>query len=132
MGLPGDVAQLGERLHGMQEVGGSSPPVSTRGEIAGISRDSGGLGGEKLLRLDLTSSKTAIPLRESFREARILRQERSISPSKGSRWGFCERSGCKVAVDRTFGNPGAQTVARVQPYQCQVASMVWKWDTHAS
>src|SRR5450830_718316 len=25
----GDIAQLGERLHGMQEVGGSSPPIST-------------------------------------------------------------------------------------------------------
>jgi hypothetical protein len=27
----GDVAQLGERLHGMQEVGGSNPPISTTG-----------------------------------------------------------------------------------------------------
>jgi PD-(D/E)XK endonuclease len=27
---PGAIAQLGERLHGMQEVGGSSPPGSTR------------------------------------------------------------------------------------------------------
>ena len=26
---PGAIAQLGERLHGMQEVGGSSPPGST-------------------------------------------------------------------------------------------------------
>jgi hypothetical protein len=28
----GAIAQLGERLHGMQEVGGSSPPGSTTGE----------------------------------------------------------------------------------------------------
>ena len=28
--IKGAIAQLGERLHGMQEVGGSSPPSSTK------------------------------------------------------------------------------------------------------
>jgi ATP adenylyltransferase len=41
LAVPGDVAQLGERLHGMQEVGGSSPPVSTIGSAHRQERPAG-------------------------------------------------------------------------------------------
>ncbi len=35
---PGAIAQLGERLHGMQEVGGSIPPSSTKALVLGIEK----------------------------------------------------------------------------------------------